>query len=410
MKILQINSVHYRRGGADVVYLNTGKLLEDHGHEVYYFSQENDNNLNSNTSKYFIKKTDYFGKNIIGKILSVPRFFYSAESKKNISSLLKNINPDIAHIHLYKADLTSSILLELRKYKIPIIISLHDYGLLCPHNLMLDGKLNICHKCINGSAFNCIINKCNRNNFVLSSLSSLEFIFHEAFFPFDNYFDQIIAVSKFGQNLHQKSGKFNKRIEQLYNFYPDIEKTIPEPKKGSYFLFFGRLSKEKGVKTLFSAWLSKERNSVLKVVGTGEMYSELKQMTSNSEIDMLGYKSGMELNNLIKNASFIIVPSEWYENNPLTIIEAYANGKPVIGANIGGIPEIIEDGNTGYLFEMKSITDLSMKIEIADSIDKKEYTRLSKNARIFSEKYFNPEDHYNSLFKIYNNTISNNTK
>jgi glycosyltransferase involved in cell wall biosynthesis len=406
MKILQINSCHYRRGGADVVYLNTGKLLENHGHIVYYFSQESSENLESTTSKYFIKETDYFDKSFLYKIYSVPRFFYSNEAKSQISKLVTELKPDVAHIHLYKGVLTPSILLELKKNKIPVVITLHDYGFLCPHNSMLDGQMNICDKCIQGTALNCIINKCNRNNLILSTVSSLEFIFQKTFFPFEKYFDRIIAVSKFAQTLHQKSGQFKRKIDHLYNFYPNIDKKELNSKKGTYFLYFGRLSPEKGLKTLFSAWLTKNRKSKLKVVGNGELFDELSQLASgNKSIEMLGYKTGLELIEIIREASFIIVSSECNENNPLTIIEAYSKGKPVIGSNTGGIPEIIDDGNTGYIFEMKSVEDLSDKIEMAESINEKEYARLSENSRSFAELHFSEETHYNALLGIYKELI-----
>ncbi len=406
MKILQINSCHYRRGGADVVYLNTGKLLEDHGHEVGYFSQKSEKNLQAKTSDYFINETNYFGKSLAGKIISIPRFFYSSEAKNKISQLLKDMQPDIAHVHLYKADLTPSILPELKKQNIPVVITLHDYGMLCPHNLMLDGKMNICNRCVTGSALNCIIHKCNRNNLILSSLSAFEYLFQNAIFPFEKYFNKIIAVSKFGQKLHKDSGKFKRKVDHLYNFYPYLEKTEPNRKKGNYFLYFGRLSGEKGVKTLLTAWLGKERNSTLKVVGTGELFDDLSQIAAFSKsIEMIGFKSGDELNTLIREASFIIVPSEWYENNPLTVIEAYANGKPVIGSNIGGIPEIIDDGNTGYLFEMKSVNDLSEKIDHAESLSEAEYAYLSDNARKFADMHFSPDTHYENLIELYNQTI-----
>lgn len=406
MKILQINNCHYRRGGADVVYLNTGKLLENCGHDVFYFSQENTKNVNASTSKFFIKETDYFKKSFLEKIYAIPRFFYSFEAKKVISDLLVELKPDIAHIHLYKGILTPSILQELKKRKIPVVITLHDYGFLCPHNSMLDGQMNICNRCIHGTALNCIIHKCNRNNLIISTVSSFEFIFQKTFFPFEKYFHTIIAVSKFGQKLHQDSGYFQRKVKHLYNFYPNLKLTEINSKKGTYFLFFGRLSSEKGVKTLISSWLLKNRNSTLKIVGTGELYDELNAMKfENNNIELLGFRSGNELITLINKASFIIVPSEWNENNPLTIIEAYANGKPVIGSNIGGIPEIIDDGNTGYIFEIKSVNDLSKKISIAESVDDIEYARLSHNSRKFAEKHFSEETHYNTLLDIYKELI-----
>jgi glycosyltransferase involved in cell wall biosynthesis len=411
MKILLINNCHYRRGGADVVYLNTGELLTKLGHEVYYFSKINKNNHSASTSGYFINEINYFGKSLLQKVFSVFRFFYSIEAKNKISQLLNDLQPEVAHVHLYKGDLTPSILHELKKQKVPVVISLHDYGMLCPHNIMLDGKMNICNRCVNGSALNCVFYRCNRNNLILSCLSSFEYIFHKTFFPFEKYFNKIITVSKFGQNLHQESGKFQRKVDHLYNFYPNLKTIEACNTKGVYFLYFGRLSREKGVKTLFSAWLNKERNHVLKVVGNGEMFDELQKMAfGNKSIEMLGFKSGSELNILIREASFVIVPSEWYENNPLTIIEAYANGKPVIGSNIGGIPEIIDKGNTGYLFEMKSIKELSAKISFAEAIDEYEYARLSSNARKYAENYFSPETHYDILMKFYQQTIIDNNQ
>jgi glycosyltransferase involved in cell wall biosynthesis len=406
MKILQINNVHYRRGGADVVYLNTGKLLEDHDHEVFYFSQKNKKNVNSTTSNYFIKETNYFEKSLLGKIFSISRFFFSSESKRKISRLIQDSKPDIAHVHLYKADITPSIFPVLKNHKIPVIITVHDYGLMCPHNLMLDGKMNICTRCVKGSAFNCIKYKCNRNSLILSSLSASEYIFNSLFFPFNKYFSKIITVSKFGQELHKSSGKFNIEILHLYNFFPDIDKTNPVLNKGSYFLFFGRLSKEKGISTLIQAWHSNKRHSRLKIAGTGDLYDQLTTGNlSNNSIDILGFKEGSELDNLVRNCSFVIVPSEWYENNPLTIIEAYANGKPVIGANVGGIPEIIENGKTGFIFTMRDVQDLSAKIELAENISADEYKKMAGNARSFAEAYFSEKKHYEKLMAIYNSVL-----
>ena len=406
MKILQINNIHFRRGGADIVYFNTGKLLENRGHEVFYFSQENEKNEKTNLNDYFVKETNYFDKSFLGKIYSIPRFFYSNESKNKLSKLIGDLQPDVAHIHLYKGTLTPSILQALKTNKVPVIITLHDYGLLCPHNSMLDGKMNICTRCVNGSALNCITNKCNRNNLMLSTISSLEYIFHKTFFPFEKYFDCIIAVSKFGQKMHMNSGQFSRKVDHLYNFYPNLANTEICSKKGEYILYFGRLSAEKGIKTLFSSWIMEERKSKLKVVGTGELFEELNTIASEtSTINMLGFKSGEELNKLIRESSFIIVSSEFNENNPLTIIEAYANGKPVIGSNIGGIPEIINDGETGFLFEMGSINDLSDKIKKVETIEEEEYYRLSINARKFADEHFSEEKHYNSLVKIYNNLL-----
>jgi glycosyltransferase involved in cell wall biosynthesis len=407
MKILQINNCHYRRGGADVVYLNTGKLLEKKGQQVFYFSQKNKKNEDCSTEEYFVDSIDFINSSLFEKVFLVPRFFYSKKAENKLKRLILNIKPDIAHIHIYKGTLTPSILKILKRYSIPTIISLHDYGFLCPHNLMLDGNFNICTRCITGSSINCVIHKCNRNSRVHSLISALEFQYHKIFFPFEKYFDNIIAVSKFGQNIHNSSGKFKKNILHLYNFYPELYEVSPNSIKGNYFLFFGRLSEEKGIKSLIKAWMLKKRKSILKIVGTGKMYEELVSLYQNeTSIQILGFKQGEELNSLIRNSSFVIIPSEWYENNPLTIIESYANGKPVIGSRIGGIPEIIVDGETGFLFEMRNINDLSDKISIAEELSNEDYKMFSINARKFAELHFDPDEHYKKLINIYTETIN----
>lgn len=403
MKVLLINNCHYSRGGADIVYLNTGKLLKKYGHEVKFFSTQDSNNENTDDS-FFTDGVDFLNSSLLKKVALIPRFLFSFKVKTDLGKVLKTYKPDLAHIHLYKGNLTSSILIALKNANIPSILSVHDYGLLCPHNLFLDGRNNICTICLNGSPLNCILNKCNRNNLALSCISALEYTFHSMIAPFNSSFTSIVAVSKFSQNLHNSSNRISNKLLHLYNFYPNLEDTIPNKSKGNYFLFFGRLSKEKGVKTLIKAWETADLSSKLKIVGTGEQYSYLSSQ-HNKNIEFLGFKTGQELRNLIKNASFIVVPSEWYENNPLTIIEAYANGKPVIGANIGGITELIVDKKTGFLFKMGDVKELSEKLKIAEMVDGKTYLKLSEQARLFADHNFSERSHYKSLINLYYNTI-----
>lgn len=410
MKILQINVCHYRRGGADVVYLNTGQLLIKKGHEVLNFSQRNKNNdPDSFDYKYFVNQIDFLKLSLIRKLLKTLRFFYSFEAKQNLEKLIINEKPDIAHIHTYKGTLTPSILLTLKKYKVPTVLTLHDYGLLCPHNLFLNGKGEICEKCpTTNNPINCITNKCNHNNLFLSTLSAFEFIFHKSISPFSKSFDKLIAVSKFGLEIHSRHDEYKNKIVHLYNFYPELNKPIINDQKGAYFLFFGRLSSEKGINSLINAWKSVGPDSKLKIVGDGPLMADIKEFVVQnglSNIEMLGFKQGNELDELIRQASFIVVPSKCYENNPLTIIEAYSNGKPVIGSRIGGISEIVVENKTGYLFEMGNIKDLSEVLQKASNISSNDYQIMSNNSRSFAEKNFSEEKHYESLIQIYKSVI-----
>jgi glycosyltransferase involved in cell wall biosynthesis len=409
MKILQINNCHYRRGGADVVYLNTGELLEKKGHQVIYFSQKSKNNYKTDSSKYFIEGIDFFEKSMVNRALSTPRFFYSTEAKNKLDNLLVNEKPDIAHIHLYKGTLTPSILKSLSSFSIPIILTLHDFGLLCPHNLFLDGKNKICERCVGGSTLNCIIHKCNHNNIILSTISALEFNFNKYFFSFEKYFSKIITVSNFAYLKHLKA--FPERASiftQLFNFYKESDQSFSLNKRGNYFLYYGRLSREKGINNLLNVWKGLNRDLHLKIVGTGEQLqnlTNLKDQENLSNVEISGHIEGERLDELIRNSSFIIVPSEWYENNPLTVIEAYSQGKPVIASNVGGLPEIVLDGITGFLFEMGNSNALSEAITKANNLSNSEYESFSKNARNFTEEKFNEEKHYKRLMEIYQEAV-----
>jgi glycosyltransferase involved in cell wall biosynthesis len=185
---------------------------------------------------------------------------------------------------------------------------------------------------------------------------------------------------------------------------------MPVHSKGTYFIYCGRLSQEKGILTLINAWKRLDRQYSLKIVGDGLLYSQLEQIIRTEKIEninLLGHKSGQELIRLIKEASFVIVPSECIENNPMSIIEGYSFGKPVIASRVGGIPEIVTDNKTGFLFEMRQIDDLIGKIKCAYSLPLDKYLILSKNAWQFAQKNFTEEAHSKNLIKIYSEVINN---
>jgi glycosyltransferase involved in cell wall biosynthesis len=189
-----------------------------------------------------------------------------------------------------------------------------------------------------------------------------------------------------------------------------LKETPVNNRKGDYFLFYSRLSKEKGANTLLGTWSNLDTSIKLKIAGTGtetETLIDYKQKHKLNNVEFLGHVEGIKLTELIYNASFVIVPSEWYENNPLTVIESYAYGKPVIASDIGGLPEIVVDNKTGYLFKMKDEKGLTQTINKANDLNEREYSELSFNARKFAETCFNEESHLSSLIKIYKEAINN---
>lgn len=410
MNILLINNCHYRRGGADVVYLNTGMLLENNGHNVAYFSTISKQNLPTEYSGYFVEDIDALKLNFIKQLLKMPVKLYSTEAKKNLTRLLKSFRPDIVHIHLYKGGLTASILPVLKNFKIPVVLTLHDYSLLCPRNILVDGDGNLCERCVNGSTLNCIIHRCNRKNIFFSIVNYIEFKINNSFFRPEKYFDRIICVCKFNLTKHLSKTNIRHKLVHLYNFSYGLKQINPLNEKGDYYFFYGRLKKIKGILTLIDAWKEISNKSLkLKIAGDGNLYDHIENRIKNESIqniELLGYKSGNSLEELIRNASFIIVPSECYENNPMTIIEGYSYGKPVIASHIGGIPELIEEGKTGFTFEMGNVKSLKNLIDSASRITADEYRKMSLEARLFVEKYYSQEIHYEKLINIYQETIN----
>ena len=408
MKILQINQCHYKRGGADVVYLNTIDLLQSNGHEVACISTQNPLNEDSRFSEFFVSSTDLRKQSVKSKISSIIPYIFNKEAYNQTERLIKDFKPDVAHVHLFNAYLSISILNVLHKHKIPIVHTVHDYKLLCPENGFLDSKGQVCELCAKGSISNCLKKRCSEGKFSQSAIISIEALYWKHLNHPLSHIDTFHFVSNFCKNKHvEYYPQIENRATVFYNFTSVLTKELSE-KREKYYLYFGRLSPEKGITTLIDTWKMLPGNMKLKIVGSGGLQDKLVEEIGISKLDnveLLGYKSGIELESLIQNAHFVIVPSECYENNPMTIIESYSFGTPVIGSNMGGIPEIINDNQTGYIFECKNSLQLKAKIQLADNLNPEDYLRFSKNALAFASANFSKEIFYDHLMELYYKTI-----
>lgn len=362
----------------------------------------------SNQSEFFARNNDYMAKNFVQKIQDLKGFFYNTNAAQNLEELIIREKPDIAHLHIFYGSLTSSILEVLKKYKIPTVASVHDYKYVCPSYLFLDGKNTICEKCAGKNYYQTILNNCVKDSKLYSTVFALESYFRDTFFPIERMFDKLIFVSKFSAEIHQKFKPELKKIStHLYNFDPSLlNSQISIAEKGEYFIYAGRLSKEKGVRTLLKAF-QKFPHLKLKIVGNGPEMEVLKKEASDN-VEFLGFKKGDELKTLIRNSSFVLVPSEWYENNPMAVIEAYTLGKPVIATKIGGIPEIVIENETGFLFEPGSIPQLIKILSSIENISEFDYQSLAVKSREFANRNFHPEIHYENLINIYKLTLHQN--
>ncbi|MBT8196464.1 MAG: glycosyltransferase family 4 protein [Bacteroidia bacterium] len=400
MKILNAGQVYYIKGGAEKYHLVLTELLENHGHEVVPFASKNPKNVSTYWDQYFAEWVNSVDPSLTDKI----NFIYSTDARKKIKQILAKVDFDLAHLQIYHAQLTGSILKPLLEKNIPIVQTLHDFKLSCAvGSFMRKGK--ICEDCLGAKYFKAIGKNCNRDSrartlgSVVESYVSQKCGSHTAI-------DHFIAVCEFQrQKLIDHGVVKPENISTILNF---VDSSIIEPsfEHLNYILYFGRIENIKGIKTLVKATEDSPHIRV-KIVGDGKLKEEMENYLLKNNIkhiEFLGYKSGDELAQLISNCAFTVVPSECYELCPLTVLESYAYGKAVIGANIGGIPELIENEVDGLLFESENIQDLRAKIELLFN-DKQEIVIMGRKGRKRMEEKFNPEAHYKQLQKVYQKVL-----
>ncbi len=407
MKILMVNKFFYIKGGSETYYFALKRLLEAQGHTVIDFSMQDEKNFTSKYSKYFVENVNYNSAEGLKKNLKAGfNIVYSKEAKKKFEQLVIATRPDIIHLHIFQHQLSPSILDVIKKYNLPTVYTAHDLKMLClNYKMMHHGK--ICEECKGQKYYRCAVNKCVKESFAKSCINVAEGYIHKWRHSYD-VIDKIITPSAFYKKKFEEFGIPSKRVVHIPNFL-DTEK--PEVNKTDdceeYYLYFGRLSEEKGVLTLLRAFQG--INAKLYIVGTGPIKSDIEEYIlaeSIKNVKVLGFMSGQPLKDIVGNAKAVILPSEWYENGPYSAIEALQMGRPIIGADIAGIPELV-DGN-GYLFKSGSPGDLKEQIEKMEGLTEAEYQKLKSNSyKLFLNSY-TKETHYKELEKIYLSVLNNN--
>ncbi len=405
LKILLVNKFLYPKGGDAISTINTGKLLSAKGHNVIFWGMKHSKNSKYPYKEYFIENTDYYKPmKIREKINNSLKILYSFEAKRRIEELINVVKPNIVHLNNFSHQISPSILDVFARYKIPSVMTMHDYKLVCPsYSLLRDGRP--CEKCRNAKYFWCFFKKCTKDSCIKSLLNVVEMYLHHKTLHIYDKIDVFISPSKFLKEKVKEMG-FKRNIFCLSNFISTKDYVPDYNFKDTTICYFGRLSKEKGLFTLINAMKGLEIK--LKIIGDGPIKESLKFKVKSEKldnVDFLGYKSGEELKNEIKNSIAVVLPSQWYENYPHSIIEAFTLGKPVIGAQIGGIPELVRDEETGFTFEPGNAQDLREKI-ISLLENKDKIIEMGRRARAFVEEELNPEKHYEGLMKIYERAIA----
>ena len=406
MKILSVNKFFYLYGGSDRYFFELNELHQRHGNQVIPFAMESPKNLPTEYERYFVSGVDYWGNNNYkSRIKAASRVFYSSEAREKVNRLIKNTNPDIAHIHLIYHQISPSILPIIQEAGIPIIQTLHDYKPVCP-TYSLVSKNKICERCKGNRFYNAAIQRCNHDSIFYSGINSIEMYLHHSLGWYDipNMF---ITPSEFMRNKLVEFGMPPEKMFHIPNFV-DQTKFTQSNQSDNYFVYIGRLVPIKGLKTLLQAMKKVNGNTQLLLIGEGPQRSELEKMAWDLDlrnVRFLGHLEFKDLTNVISRAKFCVLPSEVYENCPMAVLESMAIGKPVIGSRIGGIPELISDGEDGLLFEAGNSDELAEKIDwmIRNS---KMVVKMGGNARKKVVQEYNPQIHYQKVMHLYSKILN----
>ncbi|GAC1418483.1 MAG: glycosyltransferase family 4 protein [Burkholderiaceae bacterium] len=398
--LLNINNYHYRRGGSDVVYFEHAAMFEAQGWDCAFFSMQHPNNLPTPWSRFFVKEIEFgHAYSPLQKLAMASKVVYSREAQRELTNLIDFFRPDVAHVHCIYHHLSPSILSTLRHAGIPAVMTAHDLKIACPAYKMLNNT-GICEKCKGGNLSHVVRHRCVRGSLAASAIVMVESTLHRWLDTYRNNLDCVVVPSRFFIEKFVEWGWPRSKFRYIPN-YVDATRFEPAYATGDYFLYFGRLAPEKGVATLMKA--VKAAGVMLKIAGTGPREAELHRLHNElgAQIEFLGYQSGARLQSLIANARAVVLPSEWYENAPMSVLESFAFGKPVIGARIGGIPEMIVDGETGWTFESGAVDSLAALLSSVNSMSSDAIAKIGLAARHRVTTHFSRDAHRDAMLALY---------
>lgn len=401
--ILMINKFFFQKGGAETVFFQEHTFLKNQGYHVIDFAMAHPENRYSAYADFFVPHVDYEkrgSENLFNKITKAVNFIHNREAVFRLSRLIQQEKPHLAHLHNIYHQITPAVIDILNKKGIKTILTLHDYKVICPI-YKLRSPSGLCEQCAGKKFWKVIKNRCQGQSLAENTLLAIEAYWYKWR---DTYakVDLFIAPSKFMAERVSRYGVDHKKIKILPNGVNGNFSNKTEDH--NYCVYSGRISSEKGIRTLLKAHTKGADELLpLKIIGSGPLLEDLRK--EFPLVDFKGFQRGEHLHDLLSKASFIIVPSEWYENCSMSVLEAMAHGKPVIGAYIGGISEQIEDFKSGLLFEMGNEEDLTGKM-ILLSKNRRLRIKMGKQARWKLEREYALSNHCNKLLNIYDNLIN----
>lgn len=406
MRVLQIHKIFHPRGGADTFFFKTCDLLTEHGHQVGHFSTKHPHNRPSPFADYFVDGFTDEDVSAMGITRKAKAFFdgiYSFEAKRKVSQLLADFKPDLAHAHSFNYQLSPSIFDAVKEAGIPLLVTLHDYHVICGAGTLYVDRAP-CERCRGGRHYNLLKHVCYWN-VPASLMATVSHYIHDMRDSW-GIASKFLTPSHFLQEKLVEFGIARSRIAHLPIFIDFSEEPVEPKCAGEYILYFGRLAENKGIEVLIKA--VEDLDCRLLLIGEGPLSAWVEQQcaASQGKLRRIQFVSSREqLRKHIEQSAFSVIPSVWYENQPATILETYAVGRPVIGSRIGGIPELIDDSQTGLLCEPGNAADLAEKMRFM--LEHPELSRtwgVNGNRKLREE--FGRRSHYERLMEIYRSVLS----
>ena len=422
MKIIIVNYRYFFSGGPERYLFNITDLLQKNGHTVIPFSVKHSKNEFSNYEEYFLDPIgngnetyakEYNKTNLDTLKKTMGRILYSFEAKKKLEILIEHVEPDLIYVLHYQNKISCSIFDAAEKYKIPVVNRISDFGQMCSNALLFRPKQkDICERCMHGSKINAVVNKCVQNSYVYSAIKVASLVISEQIVHTKSKINAFVVPSTFTLKKMIEYGYDSNKLNHIPTFFSS--KTFIIPGNISYknfALFIGRIEVEKGVSTLINAFINTDYH--LKIIGfsTDGYEIELQKFLEGKKhnIEFLGKKTFPEIIPYLQDCAFTIVPSECYDNFPNSLIESYAYKKAVIASKLGSLKEMVNDGKTGLLFNVKDAIDLQSKIAfLFDNPElSKEYGNNGYN-KLLDE--YSADVHYQKLMNVFDTVLNNNIK
>jgi glycosyltransferase involved in cell wall biosynthesis len=395
--LLSLNSYHYRRGGSDVVYFEHEAMFREAGWRTAHMSMHHPRNEPSPWSAHFVDEIEFgHSYGLLDRVAMAAKVVYSFEARRKLATLLDAFAADVAHVHCIYHHLSASVLPLLHERGVPVVLTAHDLKLACPAYKMLN-RGGVCERCRGGNLLHVVANRCVRDSLAASAIVAVESVVARTLGLYRRNVSRVVAPSRFYQAKLVEWGWPSDQVCHIPN-YVRADRVTPRFEAGRYFVYIGRLAPEKGVATLVRAAVA--AGVRLKVAGTGPLDAELRALAEGTDVEFLGYRSGNDLWDLVRESRAVVLPSEWYENAPMSLLEAYALGKPVIGADIGGIPELVRP-DTGFLFPSGDVQALGERLAHMAKLDDSRIEAMGRAGRDLVARDFNAARYLRSMQELY---------